>query len=63
MTVLSKRSIKFNHFIQTEAKLYPFAGTGVTNMLINVRKAVDKSASYEVEDIPMLETSIAYSVY
>lgn len=38
-------------------------GTGVTNMLINVRKAVDKSSSAEAEDIPMVATSIAYGVY
>lgn len=38
-------------------------GTGVTNLLINVRKTVDKSFSAEAEDIPMLATSIAYGVY
>ena len=38
-------------------------GTGITNLLINVRKAVDKSFSREAEDIPMLATSIAYGVY
>ncbi|KAK9700288.1 hypothetical protein RND81_08G229600 [Saponaria officinalis] len=38
-------------------------GTGVTNLLINIRKAVDKSFSAEAEDIPMLETSIAYGTY
>ncbi|KAL9231251.1 hypothetical protein vseg_006502 [Gypsophila vaccaria] len=38
-------------------------GTGVTNSLINIRKAVDKSFSAEAEDIPMLETSIAYGTY
>lgn len=32
-------------------------------MLINVRKAVDKSSSAEAEDIPMVATSIAYGVY
>ncbi|XP_074294651.1 protein RETICULATA-RELATED 4, chloroplastic-like [Silene latifolia] len=38
-------------------------GTGVTNLLINIRKAVDKSFSAEAEDIPMLQTSIAYGTY
>ncbi|CAO2817371.1 unnamed protein product [Amaranthus hypochondriacus] len=38
-------------------------GTGFTNLLINIRKAVDKSFSREAEDIPMLATSMAYGVY
>ncbi|KAJ8751213.1 hypothetical protein K2173_016394 [Erythroxylum novogranatense] len=38
-------------------------GTAVTNALINARKAVDKSASSEVENVPILSTSVAYGVY
>ncbi|XP_074324574.1 protein RETICULATA-RELATED 4, chloroplastic-like [Apium graveolens] len=38
-------------------------GTGVTNVLINVRKAVDKSFAGEAEDVPIFSTSVAYGVY
>uniref|UniRef100_A0A803QWT4 Protein RETICULATA-RELATED 4, chloroplastic n=1 Tax=Cannabis sativa TaxID=3483 RepID=A0A803QWT4_CANSA len=38
-------------------------GTGVTNGLINVRKALDKSFAGEAEDVPILSTSVAYGVY
>ncbi|KAK1413280.1 hypothetical protein QVD17_35051 [Tagetes erecta] len=39
-------------------------GTGVTNALINARKAIDKSFAVEAdEDIPILSTSVAYGVY
>ncbi|KAM7528966.1 hypothetical protein LguiB_032376 [Lonicera macranthoides] len=38
-------------------------GTVVTNALINARKAVDKSAAEEVENVPILSTSAAYGVY
>ncbi|TXG73277.1 hypothetical protein EZV62_001856 [Acer yangbiense] len=38
-------------------------GTAVTNALINARKAVDKSAAGEVENVPILSTSAAYGVY
>ncbi|XP_021736315.1 protein RETICULATA-RELATED 4, chloroplastic-like [Chenopodium quinoa] len=38
-------------------------GTGVTNLLINARKTVDKTFSPDGEDIPMLATSVAYGVY
>ncbi|KAL2461207.1 Protein of unknown function (DUF3411) [Abeliophyllum distichum] len=38
-------------------------GTGVTNLLINVRKAFDKSFAGEAEDVPILSTSAAYGVY
>ncbi|GKB99883.1 reticulata-related 4, chloroplastic-like protein [Tanacetum coccineum] len=38
-------------------------GTGVTNVLINARKAVDKSFAGEAEDVPILSTSVAYGVY
>ncbi|GAA0154932.1 hypothetical protein LIER_12774 [Lithospermum erythrorhizon] len=38
-------------------------GTGVTNALINVRKAFDKSFAGEAEDVPIFSTSVAYGVY
>ncbi|CAI9764989.1 unnamed protein product [Fraxinus pennsylvanica] len=38
-------------------------GTGVTNLLINARKAIDKSFAGEAEDVPILSTSVAYGVY
>ncbi|XP_051143581.1 protein RETICULATA-RELATED 4, chloroplastic-like [Andrographis paniculata] len=38
-------------------------GTLVTNALINARKAVDQSAAEEVENVPVLSTSVAYGVY
>uniref|UniRef100_A0A0E0JTT2 Uncharacterized protein n=1 Tax=Oryza punctata TaxID=4537 RepID=A0A0E0JTT2_ORYPU len=38
-------------------------GTGVTNALIKARKAVDKEFDDEVEDIPIVSTSVAYGIY
>ncbi|CAN0864866.1 Protein RETICULATA-RELATED 4, chloroplastic [Linum grandiflorum] len=38
-------------------------GVGITNSLINLRKAVDKSFAGEAEDVPILSTSAAYGVY
>ncbi|OAY44847.1 protein RETICULATA-RELATED 4, chloroplastic [Manihot esculenta] len=38
-------------------------GVGVTNVLINARKALDKSFAAEAEDVPILSTSAAYGVY
>ncbi|KAL3850140.1 hypothetical protein ACJIZ3_012022 [Penstemon smallii] len=38
-------------------------GTLVTNAVINARKAVDQSAANEVENVPVLSTSVAYGVY
>lgn len=35
----------------------------MTNALINARKAVDKSAADEIENVPILSTSVAYGVY
>lgn len=35
----------------------------MTNALINARKAVDKSSAAEVENVPILSTSVAYGVY
>lgn len=44
---------------------HPFfqVGVGVTNVLINARKALDKSFAAEAEDVPILSTSAAYGVY
>ncbi|KAH6834237.1 UvrABC system C protein [Perilla frutescens var. hirtella] len=38
-------------------------GTVVTNALINARKAVDHTAGEELENVPVLSTSVAYGVY
>ncbi|KAJ7959736.1 protein RETICULATA-RELATED 4, chloroplastic-like [Quillaja saponaria] len=38
-------------------------GTAVTNALINAKKAVNKSSEVEVENVPILSTSVAYGVY
>ncbi|XP_034912048.1 protein RETICULATA-RELATED 4, chloroplastic [Populus alba] len=38
-------------------------GVGITNALINARKAFDKSFAGEAEDVPILSTSVAYGVY
>lgn len=38
-------------------------GTGITNALINARKAVDKAFAGEAEDVPIISTSVAYGVY
>ncbi|KAK4789634.1 hypothetical protein SAY86_016938 [Trapa natans] len=38
-------------------------GTTITNCLINARKAVDKDAAGEKENLPVLSTSAAYGVY
>lgn len=38
-------------------------GTLVTNAVLNAKKAVDKSAAEEVENLPVVATSVAYGVY
>ncbi|XP_043690541.1 protein RETICULATA-RELATED 4, chloroplastic-like [Telopea speciosissima] len=38
-------------------------GTGVTNALIRAKKAVAKESDDEVEEVPLLATSVAYGVY
>ncbi|KAL6620175.1 hypothetical protein ACP70R_035314 [Stipagrostis hirtigluma subsp. patula] len=38
-------------------------GTAVTNALIKARQAVSKDSAGEVEDVPILSTSVAYGVY
>nr|GMD14655.1 protein RETICULATA-RELATED 4, chloroplastic-like [Ipomoea batatas] len=48
--------------VRNGTKLFA-VGTVVTNTLINARKAVDKSSAEEVENVPVLSTSVAYGVY
>ncbi|GMH11472.1 hypothetical protein Nepgr_013313 [Nepenthes gracilis] len=38
-------------------------GTAATNALINAKNAVDKSSADEVENVPILSTSIGYGIY
>lgn len=38
-------------------------GTGVTNALIKARHAASKDFDGEVENLPILSTSVAYGVY
>ncbi|KAL9266046.1 RETICULATA-RELATED 4, chloroplastic-like protein, partial [Drosera capensis] len=38
-------------------------GTAITNIVINARKAVDKSLAAEAENLPILSTSVGYGVY
>lgn len=35
----------------------------MTNVLINAKKAVNKSEAEEVENVPIVSTSVAYGVY
>lgn len=55
--------------IRNGAKLFAvgttssLVGTVVTNALINARKAVDHSTADEVENVPVLSTSVGYGVY
>ncbi|KAI3823474.1 hypothetical protein L1987_04912 [Smallanthus sonchifolius] len=43
--------------------LLEVAGTVVTNALINAKKAVQKSSEDELDNIPVLSTSVGYGVY
>ncbi|XP_074292412.1 protein RETICULATA-RELATED 4, chloroplastic-like [Silene latifolia] len=60
---------RFGAILRNGAKLFAvgttasLAGTAITNAVINARKAVDKSAAEEVENVPILSTSVAYGVY
>ncbi|KAJ8426386.1 hypothetical protein Cgig2_000581 [Carnegiea gigantea] len=38
-------------------------GTAITNIAINAKKVVDKSAADDVENVPILSTSVAYGIY
>ncbi|KAL8159442.1 hypothetical protein V2J09_000979 [Rumex salicifolius] len=38
-------------------------GTSITNVFINAKKSVNKSSAEEVENVPVLSTSVAYGVY
>lgn len=53
-----------NFWVHTNDWLVMFqVGTGVTNALIKARKAVNTEYAGEVEDVPILSTSVAYGVY
>ncbi|KAK9692324.1 hypothetical protein RND81_09G256600 [Saponaria officinalis] len=60
---------RFGAIVRNGAKLFAvgttssLVGTAVTNAVINARKAVDKSAAEEVENVPIVSTSVAYGVY
>ncbi|XP_015952769.1 protein RETICULATA-RELATED 4, chloroplastic [Arachis duranensis] len=60
---------RFGAIARNGAKLFAvgsassLVGTAVTNALINAKKAVDKSSSGEIENVPILSTSAAYGVY
>ncbi|GMJ07075.1 hypothetical protein HRI_004376700 [Hibiscus trionum] len=60
---------RFGAVMRNGAKLFAvgttssLVGTAVTNALINARKAVDKVSASEVENVPILSTSVAYGVY
>lgn len=42
----------------------PFqVGIGITNALINVQKAVNKTFTAEAENLPIISTSVAFGVY
>lgn len=45
------------------SSLFLQVGTATTNSLIAVRRKMDKNFEGESEDIPILETSLAYGVY
>ncbi|EMS60740.1 hypothetical protein TRIUR3_07434 [Triticum urartu] len=60
---------RFGAIMRNGAKLFAVGtsasliGTGVTNAIIKARKTVNKDDAGEVEDIPIVSTSIAYGVY
>ncbi|XP_044972386.1 protein RETICULATA-RELATED 4, chloroplastic-like [Hordeum vulgare subsp. vulgare] len=60
---------RFGAIMRNGAKLFAVGtsasliGTGVTNAIIKARKTVNKDEAGEVEDIPIVSTSIAYGVY
>ncbi|KAK9735971.1 hypothetical protein RND81_04G241900 [Saponaria officinalis] len=60
---------RFGAIVRNGAKLFAvgttssLVGTSITNAVINARKAVDKTAAEEVENVPILSTSAAYGVY
>lgn len=63
-SLLSKPSFQ-EHARAYNAWSYFFSqiGTGVTNALIKARQAASKDFDGEVENIPILSTSVAYGVY
>lgn len=60
---------RFGAIMRNGAKLFAVGtsasliGTGVTNAIIKARNTVNKDDAGEVEDIPIVSTSIAYGVY
>nr|XP_027106949.1 protein RETICULATA-RELATED 4, chloroplastic-like [Coffea arabica] len=60
---------RFGAIVRNGAELFgvgtsaSLIGTGITNLLINARKAVDKNFAAEAEDLPILSTCTAYGVY
>lgn len=60
---------RFGAIVRNGTKLFAvgttssLVGTSITNAVINARKAVDKAAGEEVENVPVLATSAAYGVY
>lgn len=60
---------RFGAIARNGAKLFAvgttssLVGTAVTNTVINARKAIDKNAAAEVENVPILSTSVGYGVY
>ena len=58
-----KSILSYNICSHVADKSFNQVGTGVTNLLINIRKAIDKSFAGEAEDLPVLATSVGYGVY
>jgi len=60
---------RFGAIMRNGAKLFAVGtsasliGTGVTNAIIKARQTVSKEDAGEVENIPIVSTSIAYGVY
>jgi hypothetical protein len=60
---------RMGSIVRNGAKLFAvgttssLVGTVVTNALINARKAVDHATADEVENVPILSTSVGYGVY
>nr|GMC77857.1 protein RETICULATA-RELATED 4, chloroplastic-like [Ipomoea batatas] len=61
--------VRLGALLRNGAKLFAIGtgasvtGTVITNSLIRLRKAIDKSFAREAEDIPILATGAAYGVY
>lgn len=53
--IMTYTTDSFFHFFQV--------GTVITNAVINARKSVDNTSAEEVENVPILSTSVGYGVY